>query len=1520
MKDKEPPTGGDGDEGALPSTNALTTSQAVLKYFWDLASYDEEVRVAAAKGLVADVCADQAKHAAGLGKDTTAAPEEGAPRIQLLEYHLRRCSPTLVYTLRRLARGLGSSRQAARQGYAAALAGLLGGSKAVSPAGVLVLLEVCIDGSTKGGDAKETLLGRLFGFGALLRSGLPLDAATVAGLFNGLLTVGARKSFLREAATTVALEAAARMDAAGVAALAAYGQPLAQLLAAPPADATAETLMLALALWPKLPAAAVRACRLLPPNTPPPPPELFAAGTPPASVAAAAAATAAGLFTREHVAVLTPALLATSAAHPRMHSLWGYVLPLLLPGYRPHKAAAAGGDLAVGPAPGAEQPAPATTPGAKAMKKGAKGAANTPGAASAAGAGAGSKGLVSSSQLEMFWSAVVEGGMMDSSHERRYLGFQLFSRVLPHLRPEHVSVVFSPNLTRTLANSVKRGDSYLHASSRKLLDNISGFLERSEAAGGADRGVKLAVAAALQRLGGIAPRELAGGKLTRKLVQGLDAAGVRSYAEALQEAFLAGRPPLQAPGEAEPAGNGHAAGEEAEEGTDATTVTAERRGAAMEQLLSALRFPAAADADAQGVLRFMAVHAFLDVKQAKASKSKLPELQSAAKLASPLAPTTRSVCASRLVTLLSHLSHAVQARQRAAQQAAQQQATAAAAGTEPAAKKRKTGAGAAEAGGEAAAAAAAAAPPPPPSTVNAPLHETLAFVRKALAAPGVELARPLGEDGDTSLSLLAAVEGAALEALETADKQQAGARASRLRALAALCAHLQLQLLAEPEGFEADLPLSLRRVGAEGLGLQGLPEVEEMVEGDDEGGKDAPGPSGSWGDVLVDVMLAVLARPGGALPIAPLREAAETLWRQCCDEGVSAEGVADIARVVAAGGKGEGQDAAGLFESDEEEEEGSEDEDEEESDEEEDEVEEEAPAKQKGKQTPGKKEERKRKGGSEEEEEEVEEDEEGGDGAGKAGSEEEESEDMDDEAMFRMDEKLAAYFRSIAGGRAGSAAAAERASALVNFRLRALALLEALAKKAPHSPLLLTALVPLVRALATASRPGGQPQVAARLKGVLANKLCKCRAKLVDPAPLGGVEGYAGALKRLLYEASRSRDRAVAATALAAYNAMLRAGAAAGEEQPEVSAAAQASFRAALEDLLSKKKTRLHPEGLVASFQAAPAACLPSLGLLLQRVGDGRSAHVRVQAAGLLARLARSPPEGMAAAVAVSATGHALGGALAACAAGVGLKREAHAKAAKAAVGVAESLRKLAPGKRAAEVLGSDTLNAVAKAVATVRSLEPAPGVAKALQRLVDTLALGPLMEKTKADPALASKITKAAPAKPAAPEQPAKKAGKEAGKGKDKEGKKEAKAKKEEKKRKGRQAEEDEEEESEEAEEEEDAGSDDEEEVGLGAGSSDEEGDEEEEDDDEGPSSSGEGDEEESEDDEEAQAPRKGGAKGKGKAGPGGKGAGAKQRAQGPPGKGKQKGKPQGGGGEGPGGRKPQKAQGGSPAKKARR
>lgn len=82
-------------------------------------------------------------------------------------------------------------------------------------------------------------------------------------------------------------------------------------------------------------------------------------------------------------------------------------------------------------------------------------------------------------------------------------------------------------------------------------------------------------------------------------------------------------------------------------------------------------------------------------------------------------------------------------------------------------------------------------------------------------------------------------------------------------------------------------------------------------------------------------------------------------------------------------------------------------------------------------------------------------------------------EDMDDEAMFRMDDKLAAYFRAMQRGGAGKQVAA----ALLSLRLRVVVLLEEFAKRCPHSPLLPSTLPTLLEALRRALRNPAHEQV-----------------------------------------------------------------------------------------------------------------------------------------------------------------------------------------------------------------------------------------------------------------------------------------------------------------------------------------------------------------------------------------------------------------------------------------------------------
>ena len=87
---------------------------STLQHYWDLASIDPVVRLNAAQSLVRTLADFQKDHEASLQNDThkTAATEEELDAL---------CAVDVAYALRRLLRGLPSSRQGARQGFSLAL-------------------------------------------------------------------------------------------------------------------------------------------------------------------------------------------------------------------------------------------------------------------------------------------------------------------------------------------------------------------------------------------------------------------------------------------------------------------------------------------------------------------------------------------------------------------------------------------------------------------------------------------------------------------------------------------------------------------------------------------------------------------------------------------------------------------------------------------------------------------------------------------------------------------------------------------------------------------------------------------------------------------------------------------------------------------------------------------------------------------------------------------------------------------------------------------------------------------------------------------------------------------------------------------------------------------------------------------------------------------------------------------------------------------------------------------------------
>ncbi|KAJ0407114.1 hypothetical protein ATCC90586_005678 [Pythium insidiosum] len=179
---KQPPQEAPGS--ASPSGSTGGDRSEFLKLFWTLAETDVAVRSAAAAQLITHLQQQQSA-----GDDAFEAEAQ--------------------YTLKRLVRGLASSRDAARQGFSAALSALLRAFPAhVSLGETLAVLRDAMEVSPnmKGMEQREHMFGRLFGLLALHRSGrLAADEAVTLEVVRELLAMSKWKKWLREACVEGAL-------------------------------------------------------------------------------------------------------------------------------------------------------------------------------------------------------------------------------------------------------------------------------------------------------------------------------------------------------------------------------------------------------------------------------------------------------------------------------------------------------------------------------------------------------------------------------------------------------------------------------------------------------------------------------------------------------------------------------------------------------------------------------------------------------------------------------------------------------------------------------------------------------------------------------------------------------------------------------------------------------------------------------------------------------------------------------------------------------------------------------------------------------------------------------------------------------------------------------------------------------------------------------------------------------------------------------------------------------------------
>ncbi|EIW66554.1 hypothetical protein TREMEDRAFT_35002 [Tremella mesenterica DSM 1558] len=212
----------------------------VLPLFWDLASSSKDTRLQASVNLVSslqnfqetflatnvdsgsDIEEEEGDEENGEDgdmdedesgeevddKDEAVEGEESDDNAEiLLDKALAKSNAEdVVYTVKRLVRGLGSSRESSRLGFAVALTELLSQIHTITAPQVLSLLlrSSPISASMKGSEQRDSLFARLFGLTSLIQSNSLFrpssDQETFQRVTSELISLGDSKSWLREAA------------------------------------------------------------------------------------------------------------------------------------------------------------------------------------------------------------------------------------------------------------------------------------------------------------------------------------------------------------------------------------------------------------------------------------------------------------------------------------------------------------------------------------------------------------------------------------------------------------------------------------------------------------------------------------------------------------------------------------------------------------------------------------------------------------------------------------------------------------------------------------------------------------------------------------------------------------------------------------------------------------------------------------------------------------------------------------------------------------------------------------------------------------------------------------------------------------------------------------------------------------------------------------------------------------------------------------------------------------------------
>jgi len=184
------------------------SNNPLLNFFWKLSDNDKKVRVEAVSGLIQHLEKSQASFSV-----STAENKSFEKVLSLYDSGSlsATCCADLTYTVKRLIKGLASSRDTSRLGFMLALVSVYHCFSQLLDAEVILVWSMkltspdAVGGSVKRREERLLYVARIFALGALFRSGLgnSLSLSSKKSAIDSLISVGKKKSFLRESALEV---------------------------------------------------------------------------------------------------------------------------------------------------------------------------------------------------------------------------------------------------------------------------------------------------------------------------------------------------------------------------------------------------------------------------------------------------------------------------------------------------------------------------------------------------------------------------------------------------------------------------------------------------------------------------------------------------------------------------------------------------------------------------------------------------------------------------------------------------------------------------------------------------------------------------------------------------------------------------------------------------------------------------------------------------------------------------------------------------------------------------------------------------------------------------------------------------------------------------------------------------------------------------------------------------------------------------------------------------------------------